>query len=136
MSLDDKLKGVVIEELKQLNLQFIDYYSKRDKEVLNFLYNKEIIDDSLIETILEDLVFKQARGDYNIMVKRKNEYIIYADHIRRPDCFAYALDKYKFSKKEIKKIPFDHGDNVKIYIEEYGRNDLLTFLKKKLLDLK
>ncbi len=136
MALVDKLKSATIKDLKQINLLMIDFYARKYKKILNFLYKQKIIDDSLIETALEVAVFNQARRDYDMMIIKGRAYTIYADHISRPDCFAYALKKGIFSKEEIKKIPFDHGDTVERYIQIYYRENLLSIIREELLNPK
>ncbi|MGM5481022.1 MAG: hypothetical protein ACQESE_01280 [Nanobdellota archaeon] len=134
MPLNDKLKTATIEELKQVDILMIDSYGRRNKEILNFLYNHGIIDDSSIEGALEVAVFNQARQDYNLMTIKGGAYTIYADHIGRPDCLAYALDKDTFSKKEIENIPFDHEDTAETYYQKYGEENLLSLIREELLN--
>src|SRR3989344_5983632 len=105
MELNDRLKTAIIEDLKQVEIIFLDYYARENKEILNFLYNHCIIDDTSIEFALEEAVFNQARKDYIMMTSEGRPYTIWADHVGRPDCLAYSLDKGKFSKREIEKIP-------------------------------
>ena len=136
MALNDKLKTVTIEDLKQINILIIDSYARRNHEILNFLYNQEIIDDSSIEGALEVAVFNQARQDYDMMTAKGRSYTIYADHVGRPDCLAYALDKDKFSQKEIKKIHFDHEDTAESFLKRYGHQNLLSILREELLNPK
>ena len=135
MSLNDKLKIATIEDLKQIDIIMINYYAKIHQDTLNFLYNKKIIDNTSIENALEIAVFNQARKDYNIMTKKRKNYPIFADHIGSPECFAYALKKNKFSKREIIKIPFDHGDTIKTYIQRHSKENLLSIIREKLLNI-
>ena len=136
MVLDDKLKEVTLEDIKQIDILNLDSYARINEEALNILYNKGIIDDSSIEGALEVAVFNQARQDYDMMTAKDRAYIIYADHIGRPGCLAYALNKDKFSEKEIKKIPFDHGYNADTFQKHYGEENLLSVLREELLNPK
>ncbi|MBT4375762.1 hypothetical protein HOD29_00085 [archaeon] len=136
MALNDKLKTATIEDLRQIDILMIDSYARRNQETLDFFYNQGIIDDSSIEGALEVAVFNQARQDYNMMTAKGRSYPIYADHVGRPDCLAYALDNGKFSRKEIKKIPFDHGDTAETYPQRYGKENLLSVIREELLNPK
>ncbi len=137
MLLNDKLKKAVVEDLKEVNITILDWYSRKHGETLNFLYNKEIIDDKLIENALQEAVIKQARKDYNNMMARKGrEYVLHADHIGSPECLAYALGTTEFSQKEINKIHFDHGDTAESFPKECGRENLLSVLREELLNPK
>jgi hypothetical protein len=114
----------------------IDIYARRNQETLNFLYNQGIIDDSSIEGALEEAVFRQARQDYESMTMKGRPYTIWADHIGRPEYLAYAFERGKFSRKEIKKIPFDHGDTAETFSQHYGKKNLLSILREEILNPK
>jgi hypothetical protein len=136
MALNDKLRTETIQDLNQIDLYEIDTYAKKNKNNLSFLYNQGIIDDLSIESALEVAVLNQAIQDYNIMTNEDRKVSIYADHIDRPDCFAYALQKDIFSNTEIKRIPFDHGQTVETYTQRYGKENLLSTLREELLNPK
>lgn len=137
MILEYKLKVIAVKELMNLNLNTIGFCSDKDKKILSFLYNEKIIDDASFEKALENAVFNQAMEDYKTMINRKNSgNILYADHLGRPECLVYALNKNKFSKKQIKEIPFDHGDTVESFSKTYNKNNLLSLLKEELLEKK
>jgi hypothetical protein len=136
MSLNDALKTATIEDLKKVSILMLDSYARQNQEVLTFLYEHKIIDDSSIEGALEEAVFKQARQDYETMTRKGRPYTIWADHVGRPECLAYALDKSKFSRKEIKQIPFEHGETADTFPQHYGRKNLLSILREELLNPK
>lgn len=131
MSLDEKLKQVVLEDIKEVNLLLFDSYSSQNSSYIKALYDQGVVDNSSLTSALETAVLKQARRDYTTMIS-STTYTIYADHIGRPDCFAYALKKGEFSQGEIKKIPFD-GESVISYIHQYEKKYLIDELKKQLL---
>jgi len=135
MSLNDALKTATIEELKEVNIRMLDSYARENHTVLKFLYNNGILDDSSIEGALEEAVFKQAREGYEIMVKRKGSPGFLADYVG-PEYLAYALEKGKFSKREIKQIPFDHGETARVFPQYYGRENLLFELRGRVLNPK
>lgn len=136
MGLNDKLKTATIEDLREVDILMLGSYARQNEETLNFLYKQEIIDNTSIESALEEAVFNQARQDYNVMTAKGRPYTIWADHVGRPDCLAYALSKNKFSKKEIKKILFDHGDTAETFLKSYDRENLLSVLREELLNPK
>lgn len=136
MALNDKLKTATIEDLRKVNILMLDSYARTNEATIIFLYNQGIIDDSSIESALEEAVFNQARDDYNMMTAKGREHTIYADHVGRPDCLAYALNKNKFSKKEIGQIPFDHGYTAETFPKRYDRENLLSILREELLNPK
>ena len=129
MTLNDELKTTVIKDLEgQFNISNLDKYVSENGKTLNFLYNKGIIDDTSIEGVLEKVVIREARSDFLLMINNKRPYVIYPDHLLRPECLAYALDKGKFSKEEIEQIPFDHGDTAKIFVQRYNKENLIKEL--------
>ena len=52
----------------------------------------------------------------------------YADHIYVEEYLAWGLERKMFSKDEISKIRFDHGDTPESYVRDYGRKNLLDTL--------
>jgi len=136
MSLNYALKTDTIEDLKKISILFLDDYARQNQETLTFLYKHGIIDDTSIEGALEEAVFRQARQDYKTITRKGRPYTIWADHVDRPECLAYALERDKFSRKEIRQIPFDHGENAETFIRNYGIKNLLSILRKELLNPK
>ena len=135
MSLNDILKTAVIEDLKRVDINMLNDYARTNKSTLNFLYNQGTIDNFSIEKGLEHAVINQAKRDVRLMVANKI-YTLHADHLWRPDCLAYALDKDKLSKKEIKQINFDHGETAKTFSKGHSTKNLLSYLRKELLNPK
>ncbi len=136
MSLNDVLKTATIENLKRVSILMLDSYARQNQKTLDFLYKHKIIDDSSIEGALEEAVFRQARQDYETMTRKGRSYTIWVDHVGRPECLAYALERSKFSGKEIKQIPFDHGENAETFPQHYGKENLLSILREELLNPK
>ncbi len=133
MLLNDALKAAAIEELRKLDLSLLGIYAERHQKVLDFLYTEGIIDDNSIEHALEEAIFRQARQDFITMTAKVRPYATYADHVGRPECLAYVLERGKFSGREIKKIPFDHGDTAETFTRQYRRENLPSVLREELL---
>ena len=136
MTLTDKLKTITIEELKHVAINNLNYYARKNGDAVNYLHNLKIIDNSSIENALEEAVFTQARNDYEMMIKKGREHTIWADHVLRPECLAYALNKGKFSQTEIDQIPFDHNSNAETFTKRYHKKNLLIILRGELLNPK
>ncbi len=136
MSLNNVLRTATMEDLKKVTLFMLNNYARRNHETLTFFYDNGIIDDSSIEEVLEESVFRQARQYYKAITRKGRPYTIWADHIGKPEYLAYALKKNKFSKKEIKQIPFDHGESAETFPQYYGRENLLSILREELLNPK
>ena len=134
MDLKDKIRDVLIEKIKRIDINMLSFYEE-DKEIIKNLYKLQVIEDKQIESALEIAVFNQARKDYELMIK-KRDYIIWADHIGSPKCLAYALEKNIFLGDEINKIPFDHGEDADKFIGIYGEEDLLKNLRKEIFNPK
>jgi len=135
MNLNDKLKQIALDDLEGMPLSFFDAYSRKNSETFNFLYSQKILDNESIDAALEKAVIKQAKNDYDFMLSVKHR-VVYADHAGVPEYLAYALDKKVFSEKEIKKIPFDHGQNAEIFVKDYLKKDLISSLRNTLLSPK
>ena len=134
MGLHDAIKKAVIESLQQVNILMLGNYARQYQHVLDFLLDNGIIDNASIERALEGAVFRQARQDYEFMTTKRGESTPSADHLLRPEILAYALVKGRFSKEEIKKMPFDHGETAETFIREYRTNDLPARLREELLN--
>ncbi|MFH1589747.1 MAG: hypothetical protein ABIB43_04235 [archaeon] len=134
MVLNNALKTATLDEIRNVNVLMINLFAQTNQATLAFLYDNKIIDDSSIEVALEDAVIRQARTDYQTMIAEGRGYTIFADHCGRPDCLVYALEKGEFKPKEIKKIPFDHGDTVETFLQKYSSSDLLAQVRKELLN--
>jgi hypothetical protein len=136
MSLNDKLKEVTIKEIESLSIFSLDYYARENKKVLNFLYKQKIIDDASIENAIKKPVLKEAREDYDLMLKKtKDKWSkVYPDHLARPEFLAYGISNNIFSLMELRKIPFDHGENPEKYCKLYDKKNLLSILREELLN--
>lgn len=132
MSLKESLKTTVIEELKQVSINGLNFYARTNADVLTALYSIGVIDDSSIEGALEEAVFRQAQIDYYFLTGRKSH--TWADHVGRPECLAYALTHGKFSPKQISRIPFNSGDSAETFLGRYGKENLLVHLREELLN--
>lgn len=133
MPLNDALKTATLEELKKLNLLTLNTYVTVNREVLKFLHDRGIIDDSSIEAAFEPAVFNQARGDYEYMITAR-DFTVYADHVGMPICLAYALDNDRFTRREIRKMHFDYGETAETFSGQYHTGRLLSILREQLLN--
>jgi hypothetical protein len=136
MTLKDKIKTTIIKDLKQIDILFLNNYAMQNKDILNLLYDKGVIGNTLIENALEQAVFHQARNDYDTLIAEDKDITPYTDHVEKPDCLAYALSKGKFSKEEIEKIPFSDGDTIKKFTKGHSKKGLLSVLREGLLNPK
>ncbi len=132
-TLNDALKSTVIEDLRNINLIFFNYYVKDNRETIIYLHSKKIIDTTSIDTALKESILKQSRRDYNAITTENSPYIIDADHVGRPDCLAYAIGKRQFSEEEIENIPFGQGETVKTFLRQNYEGGLPSLLRKELL---
>lgn len=133
----DTSRTAAIEELRRLNLLTLNIaYARVNQGVIKSLYEKGIIDDSSIEEALETPVFNLARRYYQMMTKKGKIHITTADQLARPECFAYALDKGMFTRREMRQIPFDDGDTVRTFTGRYNLEKLLPALRVELLNPK
>jgi len=134
MALEEALKKATIEDLKDIRISFLNVYARQNQEALKFLYDKGIIDDESIEKALEVAVVTEARRDYEHVTREGSR--IKPDHLGRPECLAYALEKGIFTKNAIENIPFDHGETAETFPEEYNTKNLLSNLRDELLNPK
>jgi len=133
--LEYKIKDVVLDDLKKLKIYELGPYS-RDREnhnILNFCYDNKFIRDFDLDSILEELVLKEAKRGYSILAHNSHLFQKFPDHLDYPECFAYAIEKEIFTKPQIKKIKFDHEETPESFVKTYSREDLLGYLRKELL---
>ena len=55
------------------------------------------------------------------------------DPLCNSECLAYAIKKNVFSKSQLNKLSFDHGETLDVFIKTNYCPDLLIKLKNKLL---
>lgn len=128
----DALRQATIKDLANLNLLCLPFYSARNQQVWTFLRGQGIIDDASIEKALEPAVIAQAKRDYERVVSRGE----YPDHVGRPECLAYAIQHNAFTPRQIRRIPFDHGETPETFCKHYGKEDLLARLREELVNPK
>jgi hypothetical protein len=125
----------VLEHLKKnLSLDFFDLYAREHNDVIKDKIATSVINHETIDAVMEEFIFDNARSEFDRMVRSRGYSKVYADHILCPGMLAYAVEKGHFSTEEIRKIPFDHGDNLRSYIEEHYIPDLPKRLREKLLN--
>lgn len=133
MTLVDKVKGTVLDYIRTIDVtrlgSFPEMRDNKELDLLRFLYQGGVIDNTSIDAALEEAVFAQARKDYRWVSGGHRRY---ADHVSSPECFAYALRKGVFSSDEVSKIPFDHGDTAETYPQDYGSDKLFDGLRDAL----
>ena len=134
--LEDKLREAAVEHLSRpenIGRTIKPKSQEDDRDIIAFLYEKGIIDDDTIDEAHEKAVIAKAQEYHKMLTSNKGRYTIYADHVVNPELLAYALEKGVFSRKQVKRIPFDHGENPEIYVQEYRREDLFDALRENLL---
>ena len=131
MKLREILKQTMLYRISNANLNWILGYARDNNKAIAWLYSKGIINDKEIELALKDALIKTARSDYQRMLKNK---CLRPDHDAFIEGLAYALENGEFSKREIKKIPFDHGYDAEKFKNSYGKKDLLKNLRETLLN--
>jgi len=83
---------------------------------------------------IQESILNQAREDYNIMLDKSRPYQIYPDHLFMPECLAYAIGrKIVFTKDELEKIPFDHGQTYETFPKLYEEEKLVDNIREELL---
>ncbi len=130
MALKEILEQTALKELENLNLYILPSYSRVNSSIISFLHEKRIIDDDSIEKALESAVISRAKKDYDVVVSKK----IYPDHFGKPEYLAYAISHEIFSRRQLQKIPFDHGETPETFCQHYGRENLLENLREELLN--
>jgi hypothetical protein len=82
---------------------------------------------------LEKVVINQAESDFERMIEEsKTKLSVRPDHVHTSS-FAYALEHDVFTKRQLRRIPFDYGETPETYIETYGKPELITTLRNILL---
>ena len=109
----------------------------RKGKMFRWAYSKGAIPEEQVDYIVSNIIFNIARDCYDIHAKSFSRKRHYLDHLNGAEkFFAYALDKDYFSEREIKKMNFGHGEDVKSFIKNHGSPRLEEQVKKRLLGLK
>jgi len=124
-------KEAVRSWMKKIEFYTIRRDALQNHDTIAKCYNKDMINRDFIEATFEVAVIKQARRDYKLLIT-KHTNIDYADSVEYPECLVYALKKGLFTKKQIKKIPFD-GQNVETFTQQYEKKNLLSELREEFL---
>lgn len=133
-TLTDKIKEVVLNDIKQIDLDRLNLYAHQNHQSLHALYHAEIINNAVIESALEQAVLTCAKRDYQSLVQHKSPLgTQYPDHLIRPELFAYAIEKGTFSDKELSQVKFDHSETAKTFPQSYHKENLLELLREELL---
>jgi hypothetical protein len=139
MDLTDKLRLSALVDLSQVELSNLSRYARKNKPAITALYEHKILDDSMIDNALRAAVLSQAQTDYDYMTSGKvSRELTYPDHLveNSRKSFAYALSIGLFSDKELKRIPFDHGDTPESFVRSYLPKDLFSELRQEYLNPK
>lgn len=78
-----------------------------------------MIGEDEVIRIIKGGIRQQGRQIWELYFKNTvaaEQYLIYADHVIYPAALAYALAEGEFSREEIRKIRFDHGDTPQSYV--------------------
>ncbi len=134
MSLIDNLERTTLEEIKGLDMSYLWHYARKNHEILNLLYENGVIkENNNLDLAFGSMAINTAKKDFSLII-RLGRYSNYADHVYFPECLAYAIQKGAFSRRELKKLKFDHGQNLNSFVKEYYNPNLFNELKEKLLN--
>lgn len=85
-----------------------------DKKLLKFLIQENYISrDALMKAVHEGLC---ASGRYSYQWCMVNPNYNHPDHAYSPKAFGYAMMHRVFTKEELSKLQFDHGETIESYI--------------------
>ena len=125
------MKNSILKDIQNFNARLlflsIDIYASKNREILDFLYSQGILTDEELEDALTNVIISASRVYYDLLEKYS------PDHLPLPEILVYGIENNAFTKEEISRIKFDHGDTVEDFFKEYGNNNILSNLKKRLL---
>lgn len=135
MGSKEDIKKEILEDIEKMNINELYFYARDNHELLYSSRLLGVVSDSDLESSLRVPVIRQARKDYELLTRNKRQIgLQYADQIPRTDIFAYAIETGEFSYKELKRIPFDHGDTPARYVRNHRHRNLLSELREMLLN--
>lgn len=132
MDLQSRLKEVTLEYLSNINLNFPVGHTRENENLVDYMHKTGVIDNRSMDSALEEAVIKAAKADYVNVTKKGTT--IKPDHVAKPEFLAYAIEKGVFSNKEVKKIPFDHGEDAKAFVKNYKVDDLITKVRLSMMN--
>lgn len=133
MKLNEKILNVLADISE--NIGNIKEYRKNKHSLLNYMYKKGMIDDLDIESAIDAGIRSEARTYFSIIKMNDKDGGYYPDDISHPEFIAYCIKQGEFSKEEISRIIFD-GENSEEFCRLYGRKNLVSKLREKILNYK
>lgn len=131
MDLGPHVRDAVIKQVKDMNLNMLSFYARENQQILSYLREKNIINDEEIEAALECTVLLQSARDYSSLICGVTSD---PEHLLRPEVFVYGIKHKVFTKRMLKKIPFEQGDDLESFVERYNGQNILSGLRKELFN--
>lgn len=135
MALLEEIKTQAINSITNIDLDRLNLYARENNSTLNDLYQTKILDDTSIESSLEQAVLTCGRRDYQYLTNVKNPHARrYPDHLNYSEFLVYTIEQGIFTKHELSQIKFDHGDTIETFTRSYRKENLLELLRTPLLN--
>lgn len=131
MDLEPHIREIVLKQVKDMNLNMLSFYARENQQTLSYLREKNIINDEEIEAVLECAVLSQSARDYGSLVCGVTSD---PEHLLRPEVFEYGIRHNVFTKKMLKRIPFEQGDDLESFVGGYNGQNILSRLRKDLFN--
>jgi hypothetical protein len=128
-NLKEKLNKAICKDLEGRHSLSMRWYSRDNREVLNRLDNKGIIDAASLNNALESIISTQAKMEYSYLEKTGN--IHGCAHL---EMLSYAIEKKLLPERQLKSLSFSQGNNLSSFIDEFGQKDLITRMYNTLLN--
>lgn len=130
MNLKQKIADIIIQDIKCLDILFLNEYARENRDLISSLYVLKCLQDDQIENALKISVIKKAVEEYEFL---KRSRLNFAEETLHPEYLVYALENDKFSLRQIRKIPFKNK-SIETFIQQYRDESLLANLKKRFLN--
>lgn len=133
MTIDSRFKEIILSEIKNVDINEFENFSKKNSKYIQFAYANEIISDDDIKNSLEFSILKKIQNDYITLIKKKDLDI---NTLKEPQCFAYALVIKTFSDYELLQTPFYKENIIDDFVHNYFQCNITSRFKERLLNPK
>lgn len=136
MTLKDKLKNAVIEDLSKSETLLFDTYISFNSHLFRALVSEGVLTSSDIDYALDAAIHLRALKDYkHLFISQKtSSRPSYPDHDIEPSFLAYAIKQGKLlTPTELELIKFDHNEDAASFAEKYCPPNFVENLRNKLL---